>query len=77
MIWTVHDLKVVRKMVPHNEGDVGTPVVKFGCHGNVVLGLSTNDFTKNSYPYYYMFQVCSIDGLRPPTSPFTSIFLYD
>ncbi len=57
MIWSVHDLKVLRKMTPHNDGDVGTPIVHFGCHGNVVLGLSTNDFTKNSYPYYYMFQV--------------------
>ena len=57
VVWDAHTVRIVSEMPAHNDGDVGTPIVQFACNDETIVGLSTNDFTKNSYPYIYMFQV--------------------
>ena len=57
VIWEACSAKIFRKMPAHSDEDVGTPIVQFACNDEMIVGLSTNDFTKNSYPYIYMFQV--------------------
>ena len=57
VMWEAHSARIVKKMTPHNDEDVGTPIVKFALNDKMIAGLSTDDFTKNTYPYIYMFHV--------------------
>ena len=57
VMWEPCAARIIKKMSPHSDEDVGTPIVQLACNDEIIVGLSTNDFTKNSYPYIYMFQV--------------------